>query len=73
MSILRKSTKQVHVANGDTSKAKHVTNLPFPQLSTKAAQADTFEHFPTSLMSVGKTADDGKRKLLPAKQYEGRR
>ena len=26
----------------------------------KAAEADTFDEFKTSLMSVGKTADDGK-------------
>ena len=57
--ILRPSTKRVKVANGETSQAKHVTTLPFPQLSTKATQADSFEQFPTSLMSVGKTSDDG--------------
>ena len=33
--------------------------MPFPQLSPKAAEADTFREFKTSLMSVGKTADDG--------------
>ena len=37
-----------------------MTSLPFPLLSSKAQQADTFKEFPTSLMSVGKTADDGK-------------
>jgi hypothetical protein len=42
-----------------TCKGQYVTALPFPQLSTKAAEADTFNDFPTSLMSVGKTADDG--------------
>ena len=31
--ILRKSTKQVEVANGGTSSGKFVTSLPFPQLS----------------------------------------
>ena len=36
MPILRASTKRVQVANGNTSTAKHVTNLPFPQLSAKA-------------------------------------
>ncbi|KAL7505264.1 LOW QUALITY PROTEIN: hypothetical protein ACHAXN_002765 [Cyclotella atomus] len=47
----------IGVANGGT---KHVTKLPFPQLCPpKANQADTFDDFPTSLMSVGKTADDG--------------
>ena len=57
--ILRKSNKRVGVANGGTSQAKHVTTLPFSQLSDKANTADTFEDFPHSLMSVGKTADDG--------------
>ncbi len=57
--ILRSSTKRVRVANGNTSTAKHVTNLPFPQLSATATRADTFEQFPTSQMSVGKTSDDG--------------
>ena len=57
--ILKRSTKRVGVANGGTSQAKHVTKLPFTNLSSKANQADTFEDFPTSLMSVGKTADDG--------------
>jgi hypothetical protein len=47
------------MANGSTYKGQYVTALPFPQLSTKAAEADTFNDFPTSLMSVGKTADDG--------------
>ena len=39
--------------------AKHETALPFAGLSAKANKADTFEDFPTSLMSVGRTADDG--------------
>ena len=57
--ILKPSSKRVGVANGGTSKAKHVTRLPFPQLSQNATKADTFDDFPHSLMSVGKTADDG--------------
>jgi hypothetical protein len=57
--ILRQSSKRVMVANGDTVKAKHTTTLPFPQLSARARQADTFEQFPNSLMSDGQTADDG--------------
>jgi hypothetical protein len=57
--ILRPSTKRVGVANGGSSNGKHVTQLPFKQLSKHAAQADSFEDFPHSLMSVGKTADDG--------------
>ena len=57
--ILRKSTKRVKVANGDTSSGKFVTSLPFPQLSKQAAGADMFTNFSSSLWSVGKTADDG--------------
>ena len=57
--ILRPSQKRVAVANGGTSSGKYVTRLPFPQLSTAAAEAETFEEFPSSLMSVGKTSDDG--------------
>ena len=59
LQILHKSTKRVQVVNGDTSKAVHATQLPFPQLSPQASQANTFKQFPTSLMSVGKTSDDG--------------
>ena len=56
---MRKSGRRVGVANGGASKGKFVTRLPLPQLSPKAAEADTFNEFKTSLMSVGKTADDG--------------
>ncbi len=59
MPILRSSNKKVEVANGDTCKAKNVTQLPFPQLSKRATTADTFTNFPTLLMSVGKTSNDG--------------
>ncbi len=59
MPILRSSNKKVGVANGDTCKAKNVTRLPFPQLSKRATTADTFTNFPTLLMSVGKTSNDG--------------
>ena len=58
--ILRPSTKRVIVANGEKIKGQHVTSLPFPLLSSKAQQADTFKEFPMSLMSIGKTADDDK-------------
>ena len=57
--ILRQSSKRVGLANGGVSTAKHVTRLPFEQLSAEAGTADTFEDFPSSLMSVGKTSDDG--------------
>jgi hypothetical protein len=57
--ILQTSTQKVGVANGGTSNSKYVTQLPFQQLSAQAMQADTFQDFHTSLMSVGKTADNG--------------
>ena len=57
--ILRKSSKKVNVANGKTCKAQFVTQLPFQTMSMSARTADTFKEFPHSLMSVGKTADNG--------------
>ncbi len=57
--IIKKSTKQVGVANEGVSQAIFVTQIPFKALSAQATQADTFQDFPSSLMSVGKTADDG--------------
>ena len=57
--ILRRSTKSVGVANAGTSRGKWETELPIPQLSKKPAKADYFSDFPTSLMSVGKTNDNG--------------
>ena len=59
MPILRRSTRRVGVANNDTINGKWETTLPLPQLSKEAAKADSFDEFPTSLMSVGKTNDDG--------------
>ncbi len=57
--ILQTSTQKVGVANGSTSKAEYITQLSFRQLSAQAMQTDTFQDFPTSLMSVGKTANNG--------------
>jgi hypothetical protein len=57
--IIRKSTRRVGVANGGVSQAKFVMQLPLKALSARATQADTFQDFPSSLMSMGKTADDG--------------
>ena len=57
--ILRASSKQVAVANGQISSATNETQLPFSGLSSAATKADTFTDFPQSLMSVGKVADDG--------------
>ena len=51
--ILRRSTKRIGIANGGTSSGKYVPKLLFQQLSPKAAQADSFNEFPTSLMIVG--------------------
>lgn len=50
--ILRPSTKCVGFANGECSKAKHVTSLPLPYLSPQATQADSLDDFPSSLISV---------------------
>ena len=36
-----------------------MTALPILQLTAQAVKADTFEDFPHSLMSVGKTSDAG--------------
>ena len=51
--------KKVGVANGGACNGNYVTSLPFSQLSRKAAEVDTVKESPTSLMSVGKTYDDG--------------
>ena len=51
--ILRVSAKTVGVANGGTCSGKYVTRLPFQAISDTAADADTFDEFPTSLVSVG--------------------
>ena len=57
----------LEVANGGKCKAKNVTQLPFPQLSEQATTADTFTNFPTSLMSVGKTSDNGTISIFKKK------
>ena len=57
--ILRRSRKRVGVANSGISTGKHVTRLPFKQMLDETTEADAFEEFETSLMSVGNTADDG--------------
>ena len=59
LSILWPSHKRVAVANVGTSSFKYVTRLPFPQFSTATAEADMSEEFPSSLMSVGETSNDG--------------
>ena len=56
--ILQQSTCKVGVANGGTSQAKNITQIKFHKLSARAHQADTFQDFPTSLMSMGKTSND---------------
>ena len=57
--LLRPSTKRVVVVNGKESHGNKVTALPILQLANKDTEADTFDDFPTSLMSVGKTSDAG--------------
>jgi hypothetical protein len=57
--ILISSTGQVGIAMAGTSNANHVTQPPYCKLSAQLRQADTFQDFPTSLMRVGKTSDDG--------------
>ena len=57
--ILRISSKKAGVANGGSSSGKYVTRLPFPQLSRKPAEVDIFNNFPTYIMSVRKTLEDG--------------
>ena len=47
------------MANGESCKENFVTHLPFHTLSTSAKQAETFTESPYSLMSVGKTTNDG--------------
>jgi hypothetical protein len=59
LSILQPSTQRVGVANGGTSNTQYATQLPFHKLSAQLRQADTFQDFPTSLMSVEKTSDNG--------------
>ena len=61
---MRISYKKLGVVNGGACTGKCVTTLPFQKLSRKAAKADTFEEFPTSLMSVGKTIDNGNVPIL---------
>ena len=57
--ILRPSRKRVGVANGDVSLGSNVTTLPIPHLNPAVTEADTFDDFPHSLMSVGQTSDAG--------------
>ena len=45
--ILRVSAKKVGVVNGGACNDKYITKLPFPKLSNKAAEADTFKELPT--------------------------
>jgi len=59
MPIVGSSTKIVGVANQGSSAGKHKTKLNFKSLSNKAREADTFEDFKNSLLSVGRLAEDG--------------
>ena len=64
LTILRVFSKKVGVANGGECNGKYVTKLTFPKLSKKLAYADTLDEFPTSLMSVGKTADSDNMEIF---------
>ena len=62
--IVITSDKKLGVANGGACNGNDVTTLPLPQLSRKAAEVDIFEKFSTSLMSVGKKADNGNMSIF---------
>ena len=62
--VLRVPAKKAGVANGSSCNGKYVTTLPLTQLYNRAAEVDTFEEFPTSIMSVGKTADYGNMSIF---------
>ena len=53
-----RSAKQAGVANGGVSTGVNVAILPFPKLLQKTARTDTFNDFPSLLMSMGRVADD---------------
>ena len=59
--------KHVGVANVGTSTGKYVTKLPFQHLSDQAAEADTFNDFPSSLLSVGKTSGNSNISICTRK------
>ena len=61
---MRVSDKKLGVANGGAWNGNYVTTLPFLQQLNRADEAGTFEEFPTSLMSVGKTADNGNLSIF---------
>ena len=62
--ILRTPDKKVGLANGGAYNGKCITSLTFPQLSSKGTEADTSEELPTSLISMGKKADDGNMSIF---------
>ena len=56
MPILRKSMKEVRVANDATTKEKHESELLFAHLPPESRETTSFEEFSHSLISVGKIA-----------------
>ncbi|EJK62273.1 hypothetical protein THAOC_17120, partial [Thalassiosira oceanica] len=62
--ILRASTKRVRVANGEIETGKHRTMLPIDGLSEEGRSADSFDQFGTTLLSVGRTTDDGNTAIF---------
>ena len=57
--ILRHSSRKVNTTNSWCSQGKYVEELSIRELSDKAAEVGTFDSFPQSLISVGKTNDNG--------------
>jgi hypothetical protein len=57
--ILCRSTRRVGVANAEVSTGTNVITLPVPQLPKESTEANTFDDFLHSLISVGKTSDAG--------------
>ena len=54
-----KSSKSVHLPNGDTLRTTKKTSLPFQKLSKKAREAHVLPHLQQSLMSVNILSEEG--------------
>eukprot|EP00984_Skeletonema_dohrnii_P002295 scaffold797_cov118-Skeletonema_dohrnii-CCMP3373.AAC.10 len=62
--ILRPSIKKVTVADGGIQAGKHQTMLPLHGLPEETKTGDSFDHFGTTLLSVGKVADAGNTSIF---------
>ena len=58
------------MANGETNKGRHITSLPFPQLSEETTEIDTFDELKTLLVSVGKITDDGSVSIFTTEEVK---